>query len=117
MAITINTKSYSSFRTQADQNQLAGPANTLSITDTITLRRQFPKPTKDSLGVARPGIKIVRTLTLADGSKKPMILDLGSSVPSGAANADIEAVLSDLAVLCASQEAKDLFTKMDIFTA
>lgn len=110
----INTKQYVSFRTQADSNQLAGPANSVSVKDTVTLRRQFPKPTKDSDGVSRPGIKLVKTLTLANGTKKDMIIDIPGSVPVGAAEADVLGVLADAATVLASQDAKDLFTKLDI---
>lgn len=114
MSITLNTKTLTSYRTQADQNQLAGPANTVSVKDTLTLRRVFPKVTKDSAGVGRPGVKVVKTLILADGSKKDMIVDVSGSIPSGAADADVLAVLDDVADFLALQDAKDLFTKLDI---
>lgn len=114
MSITLNTKSYSSYRTQADSNQLAGPANTVSVKDTLTLRRQFPKVTKDSAGVGRPGFKVVKTLTLADGSQKDMIVDVSGSVPAGAVEADVLAVLDDVGDFALSQDARDLFTKLDI---
>ena len=114
MSLTINTKSYTSYRTQADSNLLAGPTHDVSSKDTITLRRQFPKPTKDSLGVGHPGVKFVRTLALSDGTRKDMIVDVPSSVPVGAATADILSVLADVATFLASQDAKDLFTKLDI---
>ena len=114
MSITLNTKTYSSYRTQADSNQLSGPANTVSVKDTPTLRRQFPKVTKDSAGVGRPGVKVVKTLTLADGTRKDMIIDVSGSVPAGAVEADVLAVLDDVADFLLSQDAKDLFTKLDI---
>ena len=114
MPITLNTKSYASYRTQADSNQLAGPANTVSTKDTITLRRQFPKVTKDSAGVGRPGVKVVKTLTLGDGSRKDMIIDISGSVPAGAVEGDVLLVLDDAADFLATQDAKDLFTKLDI---
>lgn len=114
MPLTVNTKTYTSYRTQADQNQLAGPANSLSTKDTITLRRVFPKPTKDFGGVARPGVKVVKTLTLSDGSTHDMILDVSGSVPSGAVEADVLSVLSDAAVVLASSDAQALFTDLDI---
>lgn len=112
--ITLNTKSYSQFRTQADVNQLAGPANSVSIKDTLTLRRQFPKVTKDSDGVGRPGVKVVKTLTLANGTKKDMIIDISGSVPAGAIEADVLGVLDDTYDFLGTQDAKDLFTKLDI---
>lgn len=114
MSVTLNTKLFSAFRTQADSNQLAGPSNTASAKETLTLRRQFPKPSGTNLGVARPGIKFVKTLTLADGSKKDMILDLSSSVPVGAVDADVLLVWDDFYDFCGLQNAKDLVTKLQI---
>lgn len=115
MTITLNTKPYSPFRTQADSNQLAGPANTVSEKDLVTFRRVFPKVTKDSAGVGRPGIKVVKTLTLADGvTKKDMIIDISGSVPSGAVSEDVLRVLDDAYDMLGTQDAKDLFTKLDI---
>lgn len=111
---TVNTKNYSSYRLLPDSNVFAGPNNTVSVIDTCTFRRKFPVKTKDFAGVGRPGIKLVRTLTLADGSKAPAILDIGGSIPVGASNADILAILSDAEKLLALQDAKDLFTGLDI---
>lgn len=114
MSLSINEKLFAAFRSQADSNMLAGPTNSATVKDTLTLRRQFPKPTKDSDGVSRPGVKIVKTLTLANGLKKDMIIDVPSSVPVGASDADILGVLSDLQVALGLQEVKDLYTKLDI---
>lgn len=114
MPITINTKEYKSYRTLADENRLAGPAHTLTTHDTIALRRVFPKPVKGFAGVARPGVKVVRTCTLANGDVKDAILDLGSSLPVGMTSADVLALKSDLAAFLASGEADDLFTDLDI---
>lgn len=114
MSITLNTKTYSSFRLQADSNQFNGPAATGSLKDEFIFRRKFPVPTATFAGVTRPGIKFTRTLTLTDSSKVPMVLDISGSVPVGATNADILAVLADAAALLASQDAKDLFTLLDI---
>lgn len=114
MSLPINTKTYTSFRMLPDSHQLAGPANTGTIKDSITLRRQFAKPVKDNDGVQRPGVKTVKTLTLANGTKKDMIIDTSTSVPVGAADADVLAVLSDHQVALGLQDVKDLFTKLDI---
>lgn len=117
MSLTLNTKSYSSFRVQADSNQLNGPAATASVKDEIVLRRKFATPTSSFAGVSRPGVKITKTLTLADLTKVPMVIDVSGSVPVGATNADVLAVLADLAAFLALQDAKDLFTLLDINVA
>lgn len=117
MSITLNTKSYSTFRTQADSNQLNGPAATASVKDEVILRRKFATPTATFAGVSRPGCKITKTLTLTDGSKVPMVIDVSGSVPVGANSADVLAVLADLAAFLALQDAKDLFTLLDINVA
>lgn len=114
MSITLNTVVFSAFRSQPDSQVLASPSNTVSLKDSVELSRVFPKPVKDNLGVGRPRLKRVKTLTLADGSKKDMIIEVSGSVPVGAAEADVLAVLDDVADGLALQDSKDLFTKLDI---
>lgn len=114
MSVTLNTKSYSSFRLQADSNQFNGPAATGSLKDEFILRRKFATPTATFAGVTRPGVKFTRTLTLTDASKAPMVLDLSGSVPVGATIADILSVLADMTAFLGLQDAKDLFTLLDI---
>lgn len=114
MTITVNTKSYNSYRMLPDSNTLTGPAATASTHDSITLRRKFAVKTKDFAGVNRPGVKLVRTLTLADGSKADALIDVSGSIPAGAADADILSLLSDTKETLALQDAKDLFTKLDV---
>lgn len=114
MAITVNTKSYSSYRALPDSNTLAGPAQTASINDSITLRRKFAVKTKDFAGVNRPGVKLVRTLTLADATKADAIIDISGSIPVGAADADILSLLSDASVTLGLTDAQDLFKKLDV---
>lgn len=115
MPLTLNTKVYAPYRQLPDSTIFAGPANTISSTDTVSMRRVFPVPTKTDLGVAHPAIKVVKTLTLADGvTKKNMIVDIYASVPVGAASADVLLVLDDAADLIDLQEVKDLFISLDI---
>lgn len=114
MAITVNTKSYSSYRQLPDSNSLAGPANTASVRDLINYRRKFAVKTKDFAGVNRPGVKLTRTLTLADATKADAIIDISGSIPVGAANADILSLLSDAAVTLGLTDSQDLFTKLDV---
>lgn len=114
MSVTINTKVFTSFRTQADSNMLTGALNTPTVKDSLTLRRTFPKPVKDNPGVSRPGFKVVKTLACSDGFKRDMIVDVSGSVPVGAVEADVLAVLADIAAFAGLQDCKDLFTKLDI---
>lgn len=117
MAFTINTVVYAPYRNLPDSNVLASPSNNASTTDTVALSRVFPKPTKTDAGVSRPRFKRVKTLTLADGSKKDMIIEVSGSVPVGASTVDVLAVLDDTADSLDLQEIKDLFTALDIFTS
>lgn len=114
MSLTINTVVFSSYRSMPDSLVLASPANTVSLTDTMQLSRVFPKPTKDNAGVGRPRLKRVKTLTLADGSKKDAIIELSGSIPVGASDADVLALLDDVADTVDMQDCKDLFTKLDV---
>lgn len=114
MPLTINTVVFSSFRVLPDSNTLASPSNTVTVKDTAEMSRVFPKPVKDNPGVGRPRFKRVKTLTLSDGSKKDMIIEVSGSVPVGAADADVLSVLDDVADGLALQDLKDLFTKLDI---
>lgn len=114
MSVTLNTVVFNSYRTLPDSMTLASPLHTLSVTDTLQYSRVFPKPTKDNLGVARPRFKRVKTLTLAGGIKKDAIIEVGGSIPVGASSSDILALLDDTADALAEQNAKDLFTALDI---
>lgn len=117
MAYTINTVVFAPYRMLPDSNVLASASNSASVTDTVALSRVFPKPTKTDAGVSRPRFKRVKTLTLSDGTKKDMIIEVSGSVPVGASNADILAVLDDTADSLDLQEVKDLFTALDIYTS
>lgn len=114
MSITLNTIVFATYRNLPDTVTLASSSHSISNTDTIAMSRVFPKPVKDNSGVARPRLKRVKTLTLADGSKKDMIIEVSGSVPVGASESDVLAGLDDTADLLDSQDAKDLFTKLDI---
>lgn len=116
MSITVSTKSYNQDRIQPDAILYTGPANTLSISDTIELKRVYPKPTKDFAGVARPAIKLVRTVTLADSTKADAILTISGSFPVGISTVDADALIDD-AVSMLQLEAADttsVMKKLDI---
>jgi len=110
----LNTRTYSSNRVQADSVSFAGPANTLSVTDTFEQKRTFPKPSGDFMGVAKPVAKRVKTVTLFSGKTADAIIMLSGSMPVGIAAADVDGLLADLAAYCASNEAKALFKSLTI---
>lgn len=114
MSITLNTIAFATYRNLPDSVTLASPSHSISNTDTVAMARVFPKPVKDNDGVARPRLKRVKTLTLADGSKKDAMIEVSGSVPVGASDSDVLALLDDVADTLDLQDAKDLFTKLDI---
>jgi hypothetical protein len=96
MTLTVSTKTYTQDRIQADSILYTGPANTLSIKDTIELKRVYPKPTSDFAGVARPTIKMVRTFTLADSTKADAIVTISASLPVGITTTDADLLIDDV---------------------
>jgi hypothetical protein len=116
MAITISTKTYSQDRISPDAIAYAGPANTLSIVDLIEHKRVYPKPVKGFLGVAKPQIKLTRTVTLADTTSHDAILTIGGSLPVGMSDADIVTLLTDAKDALALEVAgtTNVFKKLDI---
>jgi len=106
MSITVSTKTYSAARTQPDAVLYTGPANTLSIQDTIELKRVYPKPVLNNAGVARPAIKLVRSVLMPDGlTRKDMIMTLSGSIPVGTSDADIASGVADVGSLVALEVA------------
>ncbi len=106
MSLTVSTKTYNQDRISPDSILYTGPANTLSISDTIELKRVYPKPTKDFAGVARPTIKLVKTVTLVDGvTKADAIVTFSASLPVGITDADASAVIADMSSLAALEVA------------
>lgn len=113
----FNTRTYNSSRVNGPDSQTyAGPAHTLTVSDTVTMARVYPKPNGDFLGVARPSLKRVKTLVVnsTTNEMRDAIVNVGGSIPVGAAAADIDALLADLAAFFASNEAKNLFKSLTI---
>lgn len=108
MSLTISTKTYTEYRTNPDAIAYAGPNNTVSVKDTLELKRTFPKPTSTFAGVGRPNAKFVRTVTLADGSTADAIVSLSASIPVGMALADVKGMIADGVSFFGSQAAEDL---------
>lgn len=117
MSITVSTKAYNQDRIQADAIAYTGPANTITSQDIIELKRVYPKPTKDFRGVARPTMKISRTVTLDDDvTKATAILTVSGSLPVGIKSADLAALIADGVDLLQLEEAgtTKVFAGLDI---
>jgi hypothetical protein len=115
MTITVNTKAYT-FDTNVtpDIARHKGPAHTFEVKDYLDLKRTAPKPSADFAGVARAGVKFVRTVTLADSSKADAIIEVNVSLPVGMAEADIDSLRDDTGDLLLLTAADDLFVKHKI---
>jgi len=117
MTITVNTKAYNAdIATSPNSLPYVGPSNSLSIVDRIDLARTMPKPTATFSGMARSRIKLVRTLTLTGAltPNGPLTIDVNINVPVGAAGADVDSALSDLAAAFGQQWVKDLAKNLDL---
>lgn len=89
MSLTLNTKVYTKSRVNGpDSLSYASTDNTLSVKDTLELKRVYPKPTATFDGVARPTIKLVKTQTI-NSEPVDATLTLTGSLPVGMAAADI----------------------------
>jgi hypothetical protein len=110
MALTVNAKTYTADSFGLNSTGYVGPANTVSIKDTMRLSRVAPKPVTTSSGVARASVKLTRTLALT-GAVEPS-RDGGATIdfaiPVGAASADLDAFSNDLGAWLASAAAKNL---------
>lgn len=115
MAVTLNTLAYNqdAFVTP-NKVQYTGPGNTFQDKDLLTLGRVAPKPTADFEGMARTSVKRVKTITLADGSRKDAIIEVIASFPVGTANATIDAMRDDVGDFLISADAGTLMKNHDI---
>lgn len=102
MALTISTKTYN-FDTNPtpDSAKYTGPANTSTVKDQVTMKRQAPKATKDFAGVVRASEKTVKSVIIA-GIARDLIAETNYSYPAAAAQADITALRVDHSSLVAA---------------
>jgi len=116
MSITLSTKVYNQDRISPDAIVYNGPAHTFTNKDVVEYKRVNPKATKDFRGVSRPQIKISRTCTLDDASKKEAILTISGSLPVGMTNSDVMALVADAVDAMQLEESSGtaLFLKNDI---
>lgn len=115
---TLNTRTYAQDAQTPDSVSYTGPAHTFSTNDVMQLARVRPKPGRNGdLGVARPEMKLTKSnvVNSTTGERKDSIFRLSGSIPVGTSAADIEAGLADIAAFAASNDAKDLFKKLDIY--
>lgn len=112
----LNTRTYNIDQTKPDAITYAGPAHTFSRKDIFQMSRVMPKPTATFAGVARPAAKRVLSVVVnaTTGARADSILNISGSMPVGMADADIDAILADGAAFLGSQDAKDLFKKLDV---
>lgn len=116
MSATVNAKTYAADSVGPNLVRYAGPAHTASIQDVLSLGRTAAKPTAAFSGVVRSDGKLTRTLTLT-GALTPTgtaILEIKTSVPVGAASADIDILLNDGGAFLASATYKDIVKKSAI---
>lgn len=116
MSLTINAKTYTADRVGLDSVGYVGPGHTMSVSDDVVLGRVAPKPTPTFSGVARSSAKLTRTLTLTGSltPTAPAIIALSSSIPVGAASADIDTLCADLGAWIASAEFKTILKTQTI---
>lgn len=85
MSLTPGAATFTPDSYQKDTVGYIGVLKSNSVKDDIVLRRVAPKPTAVFSGVARSGLKFVRTMTLT-GALTPtadLIFDVSVSVPVG----------------------------------
>jgi hypothetical protein len=117
MTITLNTKAYNAdVASSPNSVPYLGPSNTFSVMDKLDLYRTMPKATKEFSGIARSRLKVSRTLTLTGAltATGPLTIDISMNVPVGAASADVDSALADVAAAYAQQWVKDLAKNGDL---
>lgn len=115
MAITLNTLAYNQDAfMNPNKVQYTGPSNTFQDKDLLSLGRTAPKATATSEGVARSSVKRVKTITLADGTRKDAIIEVNCAFPVGTSNATIDAMRDDVGDFLIGTEAGTLLKNHDL---
>jgi hypothetical protein len=110
MSLTVNAKTYTPDSFGLNSIGYVGPANTVSVKDSIRLSRVAAKPVPTSSGVSRAGVKLTRTFTLT-GAVEPSrdsSMDVSITVPVGSSSADIDAISNDMGAWIATTAFKNL---------
>lgn len=116
MSLSINTKTYVADSIEKDAVTYAGPSNTVSVIDTVMLRRARPKPTATNSGVAKSFVKAMQTVPLTGALTPTSVISANVDVaaPVGATDAAIDAFCTDLGAYIASASFKTQVKKQQI---
>jgi len=116
MSLVFNTKTFTADRIGQDSVGYNGPAHTLSSMDDLQVSRVYPKPTVTFSGVGRNAVKLTRTLALTGALTITgnAILQINASIPVGAASADIDALVNDMAAYLATADAKTAIKALQV---
>ncbi len=116
MSLTINAKAYTLDANTAMAADYTGPANTMSVKDSLRLGRTAPKPNASFSGVSRTSSRFVRTHTLTAALTPTGVsqMEILSTLPVGMSDADIDTYSADLASYVASVPFKNLLKKQTL---
>lgn len=116
MSLTVNAKTYDADSISPNLVGYTGPAHTLSVKDKISLGRTAAKPTTVFSGVVRGDAKLTRTLTLTGAltTTGDAIFEMKTSIPIGAADADIDTACADLGAWIASAQFKTILKESQV---
>lgn len=117
MSLTVNTRTYNANRVNPDTVEYVGASNTLSVKDTVTLKRTAPK-VGVTTPVARATARITRTVVKnsTTGETGDLIFDVNLSCPTGPSMTQtmIDDRLADLAAWLNTADSKSLFGSLKI---
>jgi hypothetical protein len=107
MTITVSTKTYSQDRIAPDAIAYTGPANTLAVQDVIEFKRTYPKPVGTFGGMARPSLRLVRTVVLNATAATTALasLTITGAIPVGISSSDLAALIADAVDVLQLEEA------------
>lgn len=110
----IGTKSVSTYRQTADEVVYAGSLNSVSITDTVSLRRTLPEKKGSDAGTLRGNMNFARSFAVGDGQKL-VVVNVTAHVPVGVDATTVRTwMTNEVFPGATSTVALDLATKGDI---
>jgi hypothetical protein len=106
MPLIFNTKTYTPDSFGNTAVGYIGAGHTASTKDDLVLRRQAAKPTSAFSGVSRTQSKLTRTVNLTGSltPKSEMLVAIDVTVPVGTADADVDAIVADMAAYVSSAD-------------